>query len=364
MKPPALEEILAVSESPPADASAENDPLLALYLRAESDEVATAQLSALLGLYAGPIIAGILRAKQTGALAGIESEDITAAAREQLIRQLTFLRRGERAAPIQDFRAYAATVTYSVWMQALRALRPRRAALCSRLRYMLENRTTQIGFGIWTDADGLKWCGLAPWYGRTGGATPRRHWLLSDPQGAAREALPHADPAEASLPDLVASLFRWLGGPIELRDLTNVVAKLTGISESNAPGPTTAPPQVDPRQSPAEDLVWKEYLGWLWREVGSLSERQRRAFLLHADVLREFDVFAIAPIRMLAGPLGFSPNELAELWPRLPLDDLAIAQLLACTRQQVINLRRVARDKLGAAWQKWSGNKGAESSSG
>ena len=171
-----------MSESAAAEAIPENDPLLALYLRAPSAEVATAQLSALLSLHAGPIIAGILRAKQAGAFE--ESEDITAAAREQLIRQLTLLRTGERTAPLQDFRAYAATVTYSVWMQALRARRPRRAALCSRLRYLLENRTTQVGFGIWTDADGLKWCGFAPWHGRTGGATPKRHWLLSDPEAA------------------------------------------------------------------------------------------------------------------------------------------------------------------------------------
>jgi len=37
---------------------------------------------------------------------------------------------------------------------------------------------------------------------------------------------------------------------------------------------------------------------------------------------------------------------LAELWNSLPLDDHAIAARLGITRQQVINLRRAARERL------------------
>jgi hypothetical protein len=101
-------------------------------------------------------------------------------------------------------------------------------------------------------------------------------------------------------------------------------------------------------------MVWKEYLDWLWREIKSLSDRQRRAFLFHSDVLQELELLGIASIRVIAGPLNLTAQELAELWNRLPLDDLAIAKMLDCTRQQVINLRRVARDKLGEAWKIWS----------
>jgi hypothetical protein len=41
-----------------------------------------------------------------------------------------------------------------------------------------------------------------------------------------------------------------------------------------------------------------------------------------------------------------SEAELAGLWNDLPLDDNRIAALLACTRQQVINLRMSARKRL------------------
>jgi hypothetical protein len=346
---------------PPTD----NDRLLALYLGAPSDAEAAAPLSALFSLHAGPIIEEILQAKRRRTQRDdFELEDVGSTARAYLLRHLASLRAGEHEEPIRDFRAYVATVTYSAWAEALRARHPQRALLLNRLRYLLENRTTQRGFAIWGDPGGAQWCGFAHWSGRTGGATPKRQWLLADPGAAAREAYAGADPATLILPALVAKLFRWLGGPIELRDLTNVVAELTGIARTPIPAPETDARRIDPRNSPAEELVWKEYLSWLWVETGTLSQRQRRAFLLHSDLLPELEAAGVAPLRAQASSLNFSPNEFAEIWNRLPLDDLTIAQMIEGTRQQVINLRRVAREKLGAAWRKWNpGNKPRELSS-
>ncbi len=347
-----------VSVAPPIG----NDRLLALYLEAADETIAGQQLAALFSLHVGPIIQQVLRMKQPNELEGAE---VASAARSYLLRQLSFLRSGERTAPIRDLRAYAASVTYSAWAESLRARHPQRALLLNRLRYLLENKTTQKGFAIWADDDGNKWCGFATWSGRTGGATPKRHWLQSDPAAAAREAFGEADPAALILPELIAALFRWLGGPIELRDLTNAVAEILGPGHGRDAQSEIAA-QIDPRPSPAEEMIWKEYLGWLWQQSAALSERQRRAFLLHSEVLHEFELFGIASIRLLAGLLQLSALELAELWNHIPLDDLTIAKMLDCTRQQVINLRRVARDKLGAAWRDWKfgdGNKASQSSS-
>src|SRR5207302_11096038 len=88
-------------------------------------------------------------------------------------------------------------------------------------------------------------------------------------------------------------------------------------------------------------------------KISELSQRQRTAFLLHADVLRDFELLGLASIRTLASHLGLTKEQLANLWNRLPLDDLTIAGILDCRRQQVINLRRVARDNLGRAWRDW-----------
>ncbi|MGH8093684.1 MAG: hypothetical protein ACREIF_09455 [Chthoniobacterales bacterium] len=327
------------------------------------------QLTRLIMVQADPLIEVILhtrKARDGGQADGSSNdEDIASAARENLIGQLSALHQEARE-PIRDFRAYVASTTYAAWAESLRARHPPRALFLNRLRYLLEGRSPQKGFALWKDADGVKWCGLTPWMGRLGRPSPKLQWLLIDADAAVREALGGLDPAELVLPELIARIFRWLGGPIELRDLTTALAEVPGIAGTPAPTSGNSSAAFDPRQSPAEDLVWKEYLGWLWREIGTLSDRQRRAFLLHSEILREFELLGVASIRSVALALGLAGTELAELWNRLPLDDLTIAGMLACTRQQVINLRRVARDKLGEAWRLWkfgAGNKNAGSAS-
>ena len=190
--------------------------------------------------------------------------------------------------------------------------------------------------------------------------SPKLQWLIVDPVAAARDALVDLDPAGFALPELVTRLVQWLGAPISLRDLTTALAELPGVAQAQATAGADPQVSIDPRPSRAEDLIWKEYLAWLWRELGRHSTGQRRAFLLHSDLLLELDSLGLVSIRTAAAALGLSAKELTELWPRLPLDDLAIAQMLGSTRQQVINLRRVARDKLGVAWRTWelgAGNK-------
>ncbi len=346
-------------ESLPVTAPAPSDLLLHAYIEAVTDEEAAHSLAALFALQAEPIIGQIVRAKRarSGDANGDEAADVASAAREYLVRQLILLRGGERDA-IRDFRAYVASVTYSAWAESLRERYPQRAMLLNRLRYLLENRTAQKGFALWDDAEGAKWCGFSSWRERMGGASPKLQWLLVDPAAAAGEALKGVEAMDLLLPELVARLLRWLGGPIELRDLTTALSELSGFTKDEARAGEQFPSEIDPQSSPVEDLVWKEYLRWLWQQIGELSGRQRSAFLLHSDVLRDFDLLGIASIRALAVSLEMEAEEFADLWNRLPLADLTIATMLDCSRQRVINLRRVARDKLGQAWREWNaGNK-------
>ena len=54
----------------------------------------------------------------------------------------------------------------------------------------------------------------------------------------------------------------------------------------------------------------------------------------------------IAQRSQVADALGWTQAELGALWERLPIEDNEIAELLGATRQQVINLRKVARERL------------------
>jgi hypothetical protein len=51
-------------------------------------------------------------------------------------------------------------------------------------------------------------------------------------------------------------------------------------------------------------------------------------------------------IKQIAEAMDFPLEEFLGLWNKLPLDDVTIAKLLDATRQQVINLRKCARERV------------------
>jgi hypothetical protein len=55
----------------------------------------------------------------------------------------------------------------------------------------------------------------------------------------------------------------------------------------------------------------------------------------------------IATFDELAAAVELSPEALTAIWDQLPLADMVIAGRLGLTRQQVINLRKSARERLG-----------------
>jgi len=110
---------------------------------------------------------------------------------------------------------------------------------------------------------------------------------------------------------------------------------------------------ADAGVDPTVQIEQRQYLEKLWREIRDLRPPQRMALLLN---LRDGDGANAAALLLLAGIATFddvaaalemeSPR-FAELWPRLPINDLEIAEMLGVARQQVINLRRAARERLG-----------------
>ena len=339
----------------------ESDALLAQFLGAREPVEVESLLRRLVEDEAAPVIARVLRGKARASDAGTDQVDeLTSAAREELITRLLGARTDGGATEIRNFRSYVAALAYNVWAQHLRVENPGRAMLLNRVRYLLENRTNQRGFALWDGSAGERLCGLQTMRSMTdlGIATPKLQLLSVDPMTVAREAFGGRDWQRMNLADLLASLFRWLERPVELRVLIDVLVELLGVSDEkvsmDAPAAEMdAPEFIDRGASAADSLKWSEYLGWLWRELGHLSLRQRTAFLLHSDVIREFDFRGIASLRQIAATLDFPAEQFAAIWPDLPQDDATIAQRLQLQRQQVINLRRVARDRLGAAWKEW-----------
>jgi hypothetical protein len=80
--------------------------------------------------------------------------------------------------------------------------------------------------------------------------------------------------------------------------------------------------------------------------------RQRRALLLNLrgtdgrGCIALLPLTGVATLQQIAAALEMPAEHLAGLWRSLPLDDIALAEQLSLTRQQVINLRKSARARL------------------
>ena len=258
------------------------------------------------------------------------------------------------AQPIQDMRAFAATLAYRACADHFRAKRPERTSLAHQVRYFLSHHAD---FALW-EASGDMVAGRADWRGRapSSGGSPQL-------EGLEAPRRPRAWMQAADWARLFHALFEHTGGPVALDDLIAGLVTLLDVREAvQEPLDDVSPAAAGTLAS--ETAVLREMLAALWAEVLALRQRQRAAYLLN---FREgdLDVFpenGVASIPEVTGAVELNDARLERicretpgppaalgctaLWPRLPLEDSVIAPVLDATRQQVINLRKVARERI------------------
>ena len=157
----------------------------------------------------------------------------------------------------------------------------------------------------------------------------------------------------------MAAIFNFAGGPVELDDLVSIVAALHGISERtdsldavDEEGRRGYENLKDERADVGQQAVQRDHLRRVWEEICQLPAPQRVALLLNLKddngncVTTLLPVAGVASVRQIAKVLEIPPEEFYRLWGDLPLDDATIANLLGLARQQVINLRKSARERL------------------
>jgi RNA polymerase sigma factor (sigma-70 family) len=109
---------------------------------------------------------------------------------------------------------------------------------------------------------------------------------------------------------------------------------------------------ADSRGNAGDEALLRGKLEALWREIHALPSRQAAALLLSLrdekgqEVISLFPLTGTATLRQIAAAIALPAERFAQLWSRLPLDDRTIADLLGASRQQVINLRKSARERL------------------
>ena len=348
----------------------EVDEALLPYLQAADEAAAELALSRLLYEQAEPVIGSILRHKLRVTLRDAnpaEDNQEALALRSSLRLQLLGELETQRAKPggrlLRNFRSHVAELTYQACEEHLRRHNPKRHSLKNKLRYLLTHnpefalweverreliggtrRELMAGLALWRDLPETRnedlWNALRE---------EPAEWAALNWPGLKAQSL---HPAE-----LLQGLFNGTQGPVELDALVAVCSAIwhlpKGVTESSGKANTEDfPPLPGEILAAALKLEQIEHLRLLWAGVGQLPARQRVALLLNLrdahgrSVIALLPLAGIAAMRQIAGVLEMPPEDLAGLWAQLPLDDAVIAERLGLTRQQVINLRRVGRERL------------------
>ena len=336
------------------ESSIQNDGLLAPWLQAvrtRSDEAAESALASLIEAHIEPVIKGVIRFKLRP-----DSADEADLAQEALAQWLAELRKlgaqpDERS--ISDARGLAATITYRVCYAWLRRRSPRRHALRNRLQYVL---TRQAGMALWTGAGGLLIAGFAAWRGRAQAPSEKLRQLPDDEKFLARARRLIPEGRDAKLNDLLAAIFDYVDAPVAFDELASAVAALLQVKDETPVSTEEEMEAGGAQLASDEDVAGRVekriFLQRLWEEVRELPLAQRAALLLNlreADgrgCLALFPATGVATLRQIAEILEIPVERFAEIWPQLPFNDAMVAELLNLTRQQVINLRKSARDRL------------------
>jgi hypothetical protein len=342
------------------------DALLLPFLQAADRKAAQSVLAQLLSEHAAPVIKSVLRSKlrvslspSDGSFENQEALEIESEVIALLLAELNELQQAAAPDVIGNFRSYVAVVTFHACARYLRRKNPQRGQLKSRLRYLL---TTRTDFALWQSGEKNWLCGFKQWQVRepvrsqagssalqTNGPHALAHFAARGPQNA--EHLP--------LEELLPAMLNWAGTPVAFEELINVIADLQGLKKQvlHNDGETHVAAQElaqlpDTRADPAAELDQRLYLQRLWAEICELPHRQRVALLLNLKdaqgrgMIALFPLTSVATMPELAATLEMPLEKFAAVWNELPWEDSAIAPYLGLTRQQVVNLRKCARERL------------------
>lgn len=323
--------------------------ILQAYLGTDDQTEADRLLEHLITGHALPLIRRIIRSE----LSTHPVQDWDDIASEVVVRLLKKLRlsKGNTDSPVwSSFSGYVAVTTYNACYQRLRDMYPERSRLNKRLRYILDR---QPGFALWTAAGGERLCGFDLWRRQKRPACPRGrlHAIREDPQVEARAARAAGSTRGNVIVELLAVIFDSAGDPLRFDDLVDMAADLLRIKDVRA-AEDKATDTHPVEASFVQEAEQRDYLRRLWAEIRSLPLDQRRALLLNlrdpeGENITPLIVQArIASIRGIAEAIELSAGDFAEMFGRLPLDDLAIGELIGASRQRVINLRKAARRRL------------------
>ncbi len=338
-----------------------SDSMLAPFLTAKSESISDELLRTLIDEHVDPIIKKILRSKLRVSLNGRGTQqnqdalEIAGDLRASVISTLRALRQNPNKTAIANFSDFVAIKTSSACADYFREKHPQRRRLKSLLRRRLRQNPR---FALWQGED-------KRWYA---GFSGRQETGSKAEAPDASESITHPTDGRLSADQMKSDeflgvLFERYGRPVVFDEVVKIAAETWHIHDLPAESIDTGDYERDEQftsSEPRVDLALEQRLFFeqVWFEVCQLPVLQRAALLLNLRDSRDGGMISFLPFlgvaskEELARLLEMPYADFQKLWNELPLDDLRIAQMFGITRQQVINLRKTARERLARRMRK------------
>jgi RNA polymerase sigma factor (sigma-70 family) len=339
------------------------DQLLLPYLQASDESERQERLDELLSLYAAPVIRNTLRLKlgfyvdQSGASAyNPDAEDLYQEIMAKIIKALNDLQSESKRSEIERFRDYVFRVAGNACVTFLRTKSPARRRLKDNVRVVLIRHPD---LAVWK-AEGDYLCGFTVWQQTRKPVSSKREFLLDESKLALFRStrFSQTDLSQISLPRIIAELFDWVDGPVELNTLVNSLARLLNVKDPfDEPIDSEAEILPDPRAGrrslPISTRVEEiQLLRRLWETLNQLPKEQRDAYTFRFHDDDGNDLFSllieseIVDFPQLGETFARSVQEIRRLRSRMPMDGASAAAELGVSTSQVHKWRFLAAKRL------------------
>jgi RNA polymerase sigma factor (sigma-70 family) len=323
------------------------DNVLAQYLTADDDRDRQQQLDELVTLRAAPLIRKVLR-RRLGFYVNAQgineknpdAEDLYQEALTRVIQVLNQLHSSSTVTDIENFEGYVSRVATNICMDFLREKSPARTRLKDTLRDLFRRHGDLVSW----EYEGEILCGFAAWRNT-------RKSTFSDQDTRELETklemfrsvrFADEDVSVASLSQVLAELFDWIGGPVDIDTLVRMVAYLLNIKdqqfesfdETDVYFPASA-------QTGESHVRANELLARLWHTITALPAEQRDAFAFGFEDEAGQDLFTvlldagIVTWSELADGMERSVEEIVKLRMRMPMDGATAAEVIGAERKNV-----------------------------
>lgn len=345
------------------------DNLLVQYLTADDARERQQHLDELVTVCASPVIRQVLR-QRLGLYVSAQgvnedNQDAEDLYQEAMMRVVKLLNRIQYSSiEIDNLDLYVSRIAANACTDFLRAKSPARTRLKDGLRHLLKRHKDLISW----ERDGEILCGFASWHNAGKSAFSTQSYQDLETKLDSFQLLHFADEdlRRAPVSQVVAELFYWIGGPVEIDVLVLMIAYLRDIKDEQIQSLDDLSQarldvySVSVSQLGESHLETIELLARLWQAVIQLPAEQRDAFALSFEDGAGQDLFTvlraaeIANWKELAQGMGRSVEEVVRLRVEMPMDAASVAAEIKASRENVYKwrFRAIRRLKTKLAMQK------------